>query len=179
MKITLENYQEAVSKFCSKLPLPQHNSHMTLGIIEEFHEVDAAINADDRPNAVEEFGDLSWYMSQYCRENGLSFAKLTQELLSSWSEMGKQSTPLDLVNITKKELAYGKTPSQEDRIDAIAKCIHCWLLGMEMVTFRLTIAEILQINYNKLDARYHGRPFSAKAALNRDLAKERKILEEA
>jgi hypothetical protein len=134
VEITLQNYEEQVERFCSPLPLPLHNSHMTLGIVEEITtELVKAFSPEkgmDLKNAVEELGDIAWFASQYCRKNGIIFADLLKKSYDMFvaneiifDEL-EGTNELLLVSVTKKEIAYGKIPTKEQREEAILNICH-------------------------------------------------------
>ena len=180
MKIEVSTYAEHVKLFCKQMPLASHNTHMTLGIIEEIEELMLAVHNNDKVNIVEELGDLFWYLSQYCLANGISFneqviASLTR-LSNNELAAGASSAPFfQLLVITKKEFAYDKVYSSEERIVALAYvfdfCSY-WFTSLE-----LDIENILQTNYDKLSTRYISKAFSNDAAINRDTDTEREVLE--
>ena len=102
---------------------------MTLGIVEEITtELVKAFNPqlrDDFKNAKEELGDISWFTSQYCLKNGLDFAEIIASAHKQFIANEIQfdefegTNELLIVSLTKKELAYGQVPAQEDRYQAM------------------------------------------------------------
>lgn len=134
VEITLQNYEEQVERFCSPLPLPLHNSHMTLGLVEEITtELVKAFSPEkgmDLKNAVEELGDIAWFASQYCRKNGIIFADLLKKSYDMFvadeiifDEL-EGTDELLIVSVTKKEIAYGNIPTKEQREEAILNICH-------------------------------------------------------
>ena len=173
--ITLQNYSSMVAKFCSELPLDLHNVHMSLGIADEFMELLAAINNNDIPNIIEECGDICWYVSQYCRVNGLSFEEILSKEIAE-NKMHFEAGDSGIINITKAQIAkYNKTFTKEDIIKALRVNLQPVVQICEV--HNISIDEVLTKNYNKLNARYKGSNFSGDNAANRDLKKERTILE--
>lgn len=89
--------------------------------------------------------------------------------------LGLQTEVAELADIIKKHIAYSKpidwTNFKEELGDTF------WYLSEMMNIHGLDTHEILQKNINKLEERYNKKDFSSEKALNRDLVKERAILE--
>lgn len=89
--------------------------------------------------------------------------------------MGLSTESNELLDIMKKNLAYGKPidiPNMREEIGDIA-----WYLINLCTICEFEFEEILQTNIDKLKARYPEK-FTEERAINRDLSRERRILEE-
>lgn len=172
MQITLENYQETISKFCSRLPLNAHNAHMALGMSSEYFELLKAINNNDTPNIIEESGDFCFFTSQYARQNRLQFHIIFDRAMN---ESGSGDLA-PITDIAKAKIAgYNKTFTYIQIEDALVEAMKLILSKVHGVG--KSWEDILQINFEKLDARYKGKGFDSNNAVKRDLENERKILE--
>ena len=188
MKITLDNYQETMKSFCSTLPTAQHNAHMAMGVTCELGELSvnfAEANPYDRINVIEESGDASWFLSQYCEENNMNFKilvnhtfSMTPEDATKFFEALKPAFPgSTILDLSKDEMAYGKDVTMKQREDAVIEAI--WFLRETVHSdATLNYEDILQKNYDKLSSRYPNKVFSSDSALNRDLEVERSVLEQ-
>lgn len=153
--------------------------HGVMGLCTELGELDDCLSAKmvDRTNLKEEIGDAYWYLAILYRdtrssqrtevldgEEGVPDEFITKELLKS---------SLILLDMLKKRLYYNKDLdmvvfySQVNHIDYYLQC-----LGLN---YGLMTSDILEVNINKLRARY-GDKFSSEKAINRDLDQERNIL---
>lgn len=74
----------------------------------------------------------------------------------------------------KKHLFYGKPLDKVNMIEELGDIM--WYVGVACATLDVSLEEVMQKNHEKLKARY-GSKFTEAAALNRDLDKEREILE--
>jgi NTP pyrophosphatase (non-canonical NTP hydrolase) len=81
----------------------------------------------------------------------------------------------ELADVYKKKLAYGKLPDMINVQEEIGDIF--WYLVNFSILNNFDLGKILQINVDKLWARYPDK-FTQERAVNRDLDKERQILEE-
>lgn len=95
-------------------------------------------------------------------------AKLTHYLLGIGTEAG------EIQDALKKALIYGKDLDKTNLIEEIGDL--CWYMGRTLELLGSSFEEAMQRNNAKLKARY-GDKFTEYAALNRNLDKERNILE--
>lgn len=160
-QITSENYAESVQKFCSPLPLVEHNCHMAMGIVEEITtELVKAFSPerqDDFVNAIEEIGDICWFASQYCLANGLNFSEILADAYKLFESNTIQFDELEgtnelmILSITKKELAYKKVPTLEERQEAILNvCLQVILYSFH-ITRSLTIKGRIDTLFQKFE----------------------------
>lgn len=97
----------------------------------------------------------------------------TQRLLHGG--MGVVTEAGELMDSLKKQIFYGAEPDNVNIKEEIGDLF--WYIGILCDTLGLTFEEVFETNIAKLKARY-GDKFGETQALNRDLEKERRILEE-
>lgn len=179
--MNFKEYQDQAKRTCVDLGSLQLNlSHMILGIISENEEFLNAMVKNDMVNAREEQVDQMWYIANYCTYRGydlqevvgdpntLSFELEGFELeVSTWDIFTSK-----IADYVKKFIAYGKEINVEIEKKAIEAIV--WSLTIEDTGLSFEVD--LQKNIDKLKARFPEK-FNTKDALNRDLNKERKILE--
>lgn len=74
----------------------------------------------------------------------------------------------------KKHIFYGKPLDKVNLVEELGDLM--WYVAIASDVLGVSLDEIMQRNNDKLEARY-GKVFTESAALNRDLDKEREILE--
>jgi NTP pyrophosphatase (non-canonical NTP hydrolase) len=74
----------------------------------------------------------------------------------------------------KKAIFYGKQVDKVNLVEELGDVM--WYVAIAADTLGVSLEEIMERNNAKLEARY-GKVFTETAALNRDLDKEREILE--
>lgn len=89
--------------------------------------------------------------------------------------MGFATEAGEFVDALKKHVFYGKPLDKTNLIEELGDLF--WYLGVATDVLGISFEEVMQINHNKLFARY-SKGFSSEEANTRDLARERKILEE-
>jgi NTP pyrophosphatase (non-canonical NTP hydrolase) len=97
----------------------------------------------------------------------------TQRLLHG--AMGVVTEAGELMDSLKKQIFYGAEPDKVNIKEEIGDLF--WYIGILCDTLGMTFEEVFETNVAKLKARY-GEKFNETDALNRDLGKEREILEE-
>ena len=175
MKITIENYQKYAQRTCPSLgSRAQDGAHMAMGITTELGEMEIAIHNNDSVNFKEEHGDCLWYIANECNIYGFDFKELFQDALEHIEKNKVVFELHDLVDLHKRELAYKKD------MDLVALEEHLVRLVAKLYNvayeFNFDFVDSLQLNIEKLYARFPDK-FTQENALNRDLDKERKILE--
>lgn len=80
----------------------------------------------------------------------------------------------ELLDAIKKQLFYGKNLDLHNVKEELGDLM--WYIATVCNALEFDFSDILQININKLSARYNGQ-FNASSALNRDINKERSIIE--
>ncbi len=155
--------------------------HSVIGIMTELDEILDNYDNDkklDKVNILEEVGDICWYLAILGREYDISFPQITVReknsdpfrLILSTIKMSAK-----LLDMLKKKIYYNKDINQEIFVSLsrtimmnISDFTHCYDIQIE---------KSFQVNIDKLRSRY-GDKFSSESAINRDLNKERDILEE-
>lgn len=170
-EITLDNYADTVSRFCSRLPLTQHNAHMALGLADEYFELEKAYKNNDTVNIIEEAGDLFWYLGILCWANRRSFAKIVH--MGNDVDMFPEGSIEGVINWAKAKLAgYTKVFTDEQVTNFMASAA-AYILSR--CPDNVTIEEILRRNYLKL-ANRHGASFNPDNGQSRNVEVEREIL---
>lgn len=80
----------------------------------------------------------------------------------------------ELIDALKKSIYYGKPLDKVNLVEEVGDVM--WYLALILRELDMTFEDAAQININKLRARF-GEKFSEFDAQNRDLTKERSILE--
>jgi NTP pyrophosphatase (non-canonical NTP hydrolase) len=154
--------------------------HAVMGILTEIEELlDNHIGEKD-PDEVgrkEEIADALWYCAIISREFNIDYPQIIIKS-SNQNTMGLIlkiiKNTCKLLDMIKKKLYYNR-PINETSFKNI---FHIILLDFSDYanSYGINIEESLEININKLKARY-GEKFSSERAINRDLETERNILE--
>jgi len=90
------------------------------------------------------------------------------------ASVGLNTEQAELQDAIKKYLIYGKSLDRVNAIEELGDIM--WYVGCAIDALETTMEEVLQRNHDKLKARYGDR-FTHYAALNRNLIKEREVLE--
>lgn len=168
----LNDYQKLASRTMAFLDNKAVNgAHMALGITTELGEMEKGMLVEDIVNIKEEHGDCNWYIANECNIYGLEFSFLYQCALDNHKTMFELH---ELVDLHKKELAYGKEINSDDLVDQLIFLFQ--YLQFVSSYYGFTYEESLERNIEKLTARYPEK-FTSEQALIRDLQKEREILE--
>lgn len=88
--------------------------------------------------------------------------------------MGVVTESGELMDAIKKHVYYGKPLDKVNVFEEISDVM--WYCGILLDTLGYSMDDCLQVNIDKLKARYPGK-FTEEAAINRDLTNERKVLE--
>jgi|11_taG_2_1085331.scaffolds.fasta_scaffold00158_44 NTP pyrophosphatase (non-canonical NTP hydrolase) len=202
-KITTENYQEFALRtlnnnyksIAERLGTQDNVNklHALLGIITEIQELEDAINNNDLPNIKEEIGDIFWFLSllgysDKIEKQGEFFnsyfdywMSYTQDL--EWKGISPEHSIKRLYRIViilldkfKSQIIYNKYDDNAlclgdiGIVDSIAE------LQYLLKYYNFNIEEVLQTNIDKLKTRFPDK-FTEDKAQNRDLQKERGVLE--
>ena len=180
----ISKYQELAERTLVDLGGQGANgAHMALGIVTEVEEMLEAMREGDSVGVKEEHGDCLWYIANECNIYNIDFrdlckvaGEITRVSFESLHYLGLQINSIvsNIADIHKKELAYGK------EVDVVQ-------LSQELIRLLVVLVEVsrmenfdfessLETNISKLSFRYPEK-FTQANALNRDLEKERKILE--
>ena len=93
----------------------------------------------------------------------------------SHAGMGMVTEAAEFVDVLKKHAFYGKPLDKVNLAEEIGDLF--WYIAVACNELGVNPSDIMQTNIDKLKARY-GHKFNAEGAINRDLDKERDILEE-
>lgn len=158
-------------------------SHAVLGIVTECHEY---LTATDEVNAVEEAGDLCFYLTalkQVLDEmspiDDEAYNKLYDAASARMETEDFQvvSTYVEWLDLAKRWVGYGKSPTMHTtELLANASALVSFVVSCGPVG-EPDMHKVLLVNVEKLLQRYNGMTFSAERAVNRDLFAEREVLE--
>lgn len=112
--------------------------------------------------------DLQDYTVMADRLKNHDTAKLVHYMVGMETEVG------EIQDAVKKHIAYGKPLDRVNLVEELGDVLYYIARTIDLLG--TSFEEVMTINNAKLKARY-GEKFSEQAALNRDLEKERKILE--
>lgn len=173
---TLENYQERAARTMPDLGSQAANgTHMALGVITETGEMNKGMIAEDLVNVKEEHGDTCWYLAGECNIYGFNFHQLYNIAIDHLKQQKIDLFSMeDYVDLHKREFAYGK----EMNTDALFEQLLALMIALVLVAeeFGFSFEGSLATNIDKLYQRFPDK-FSQEDAINRDLEKEREILE--
>jgi NTP pyrophosphatase (non-canonical NTP hydrolase) len=116
-------------------------------------------------------------LNQYIEDANKTNAPLNnsyQDMTSIHMLMGMMTEVGELIDVYKKNLAYGKDIDITNVKEEIGDLM--WYIAGFCKYNNFDLTEILQTNIKKLKQRYPDK-FDSKRAINRDLTKEREILE--
>ena len=91
------------------------------------------------------------------------------------SAMGISTEAGELLDMLKKHIFYGKPIDFPNAKEEIGDAL--WYSAIAIDVLKTTLDEVMSVNIEKLKARYPEK-FTSENALNRDLKKERIILEQ-
>jgi len=151
--------------------------HGVSGVITELEEL---LGWNDEVNKKEEVADVFWYIALLDRELDLNLKIPTYNV--EFTQIGNDALTIQafktsslLLDFLKKKLFYNKTIDIaliSDLTKSLfeSMCIFCNVNDID-------VKSILNTNIEKLKARY-GEKFTSERAINRNLEKERIILEQ-
>ncbi len=163
-------------------------AHAALGIATEIFELRAAF---DRKNQTEEAGDLVFYghaLTQVVVDYSLTtdnptYKELVAASLCEFSDaqISSKKDFIDkllngLLDDAKRWVGYGRAP--ENLVFSLARGTIAVGLALEDSECAES-GELERVNIAKLLERYKGLTFTANAAINRDVVKERQVMEDA
>jgi hypothetical protein len=187
-----ESTLEPLTEETTKRGIDNRMMHCIIGFeteINEMYEIIEKSNDWDIVNFLEELGDLFWFGAIFndAIEKKHDISVLVEEMFNQNYTRNARGANLEMLHKIrftagemldhmKKVLFYGKQADIkticlhfEDLIN-YANVLICGLGG--------NVSSVMKININKLKARYP-KKFNLEDAENRDLEKERKILEES
>lgn len=162
-------------------------AHMSLGLGSELNELFDAIRNQDSVNTFEELGDIYWYLSneiyllKYKFDIPDMILNYSPEMVNNVdiSKVRDLATLISINNdLIKKMFAYRKDKVKPQIVDELIVNISDLqiALSLECIGYNFDEEEIMERNIAKLSARYPEK-FTQEDAIDRDLSKERDILE--
>lgn len=165
--------------------------HGAIGLASELAEMREMVSGKelDAVNLKEEAGDMFWYMGIMVDELKVNPESVFSDGLISSLGIKDPDTQKDMlsnavdnmtknignaVDLLKKAVIYGKPLDEAKLVSRLSALDHN--ISEALYLFGIKPSDARARNIEKLRARY-GEKFSAADALERDLAKERKILE--
>lgn len=173
---TLSNYQKRAARTVNWLgSKAADGAHMALGITTELEELADAIKNNDFVNIREEHGDINWYVANECNiYEELDYVSLYETAMEYiYRNNIIQFKLCDLVDLHKREFAYGKEINVEDLFDELLALMQYLILTAKEHGFDFEGS--LKINIDKLYQRFPDK-FNQGDAINRDLKAEGEIL---
>lgn len=170
---TFDQYRKAAMRTCPSLGRKEVDMlHMKYGVITELGEIvdifkkNLAYNKPiDVIHLKEELGDLFWYLACGSEIEGVG---CSEEQIAFWTKTGKVLPTEDNIMLILNIIYF-----------SWAEALYYSFLLANILSrdfgFKL-YEDVLTVNIQKLQARYPDK-FDTEKALNRDLDKERKILE--
>lgn len=158
-------------------------THAVLGIITECHEY---LTATDEVNAIEEAGDLAFYITalkqvldDFVPTDLEKFSRLNDEAYERMEaeDFEIMDTFVEWLDLAKRWVGYGKPPTMSTtQVLAEAGALADFVVDQGAAA-DVDMHVILKVNVEKLLKRYNGMQFNAERAVNRDLSAERGVLE--
>lgn len=186
------DYKAFVAKlFHRNGDLSKDLAHAVLGIYTESYELR---HATDRTNAIEEGGDLTFFvvaLSLVVHEAIAEAPVDPEEIQNIWRRIRQESTAapaafviesfnVRLADIAKRWVGYGKQPTWQQMVEANMLGAHVLSLALGSSWVAQDSDEFLiRANMAKLLKRYPGGEFDAYRAVNRDVEAERAAIQQA
>ena len=180
--MNLNEYQTQAKRTLARLASDRDDMlHMAMGVTTELAELLDIIKKNfaygkpiDLVHVGEEIGDIYWYLANACN---IANIKPNQGKSVKYNEgLFWVHTLYDVHTFYDAAQNY---MNDQSCINEIKDVIEWLIIRAEAITkhFNLDRGKILQTNINKLKARYPDK-FTQEKAINRDLTKERQILEQ-
>lgn len=147
--------------------------HCVIGFVTEAAEFWQGFFKEDEVNMQEELGDLLWYMANLENLRDLPMRQLQDRLIVD-STMSLTELCDELLDVYKKRIFYN-TDKHDAKINHFIGAIKACVIEI-CIEYKFDVPKMLENNIDKLRARYPEK-FTTEDADNRDLSKERKILE--
>lgn len=168
LALRTESTRNPLTQEVIDLGLSGRTLHSIIGIAGEIDELSTAVNKNDKVNALEELGDILWYLAILQSElDFISNHTLVKDMTLKYN--------LDGLDLTKKTMFYGKP------LDKVAICNYAMsiylLVNNSIKKYGSNMGTVLDTNINKLKIRYPDK-FDDIKSIERDLVTERKVLEE-
>ena len=166
LAIKTESKNRPLSLDIIDLGLTDRILHAFIGIATEIDEYNEAIRNNDKVNALEELGDMLWY---------LAILKSEIDFKDFYFDLADKNFDLTGLDLCKKTMFYGK----ELDLDKIKVCAGDTFVKVinHITSLDGSPSVVMDTIIKKLKARY-GDKFTDEAAEHRDLNIERSILED-
>lgn len=170
----LTEYRKATLRTLPDLGSDKLNyAHMLIGMTSELEELQEALAKKDAINVSEEVTDWTWYGSNLA--NMFDLPVVVQYDVSTFSFNHLVNVTSAINGAVKKFIAYNK-PVDKEELQKLLQygfnvCANFYDSGI-----KVNLEEAMGRNIAKLKARFPEK-FSDEKALNRDLDKEREVLE--
>jgi len=166
LAIRTESKNRPLSLDIVDLGLTDRILHAFIGIATEIDEFNKAIGNNDKINALEELGDMLWY---------LAILKSEIDFKDFYFDLADKNFDLTGLDLCKKTMFYGK----ELDLNKIKVCASDTFVKVinHIVSLGSVPSIVMDTIIKKLKARY-GDEFTDEAAEHRDLNSERSILED-
>ena len=187
MSITSQDYTDFVRKLFNRQDdVSKDYAHAVLGVVTEVHEY---LNAVDEVNALEELGDLEFFVEALAHvvedvtgERPAINAEDLQQAAVAWSPLTYEALPRihvalnDLTNTVKRWVGYGKAPTNLAELWKLAAftAFAANQAGPLPTTDRQLVREA---NVRKLLKRYPEGEFNQMRALVRNVEAERDAIQ--
>lgn len=154
----------------------QPNERLLHGVMGLCTEIAEIIECDNNDHALEEMGDIFWYLALSHDALGLEFEPILMLNEDDSFEVRGEAPfdswhiyATDLLDMVKKQIFYGRAIDLDKAKHSLFMLhltitIGCLQAGMDL-------EEIIERNVKKLKTRYPGK-FSEEAAINRDVKAE-------
>lgn len=177
----LKQYQINANRTCPSLGTEAIDlAHMVLGLVSEQEELIKADIKKDKVGQGEEIADQFWYLSNYCTIRNYDLEKLWENKYDYKIEDWEEESDIFTVHISKlqdyvkKYLAYGKQINRDKEENSLIIILN----GLDAIInmYEVNLEDVLEKNISKLRQRFPEK-FDSNLAINRNVEKERKILE--
>ena len=125
--------------------------------------------------------DSSNYVEKAKRTDSVNFAEIRQRVNASdktikllHAGLGMSTESGEFVDVVKKYLFYGKQIDETNLVEELGDLL--WYVAVACDALGVELEKVMHLNIEKLKARY-GDKFTDTKALDRNLDKERKVLE--
>ena len=158
-------------------------THAVLGIITESHEY---LTATDEVNAIEEAGDLVFYLTALKQVlddiSPIDGVVLGTTQGDVFARIDARDSPImdifvEWLDLAKRWVGYGKAPTMTttELLEEASSLVR--LVVEQGAAANTSMHVVLKANVSKLLQRYNGMQFDAERAVTRDLFAEREVLE--
>jgi len=158
-------------------------THAVLGIITESHEY---LTATDEVNAIEEAGDLVFYLTALKQVlddiSPIDGVVLGTTQGDVFARIDARDSPImdifvEWLDLAKRWVGYGKAPTMTTTklLEEASSLVR--LVVEQGAAANTSMHVVLKANVSKLLQRYNGMQFDAERAVARDLFAEREVLE--